>query len=279
MKYVVDETENKKVEEKKEKTKKPKKERKKLNFSKLKPLRAAVVSFLIFTAILGLGYTLSVTIFAQTLFPYESNGSVIEITLKDGTKRVIGSELIGQSYLKMDSNGNYVLEDEADNLYVTNDENIYFLDSNKNLELEETETTKLAEETKTNVIFQAKYLIGRFNQGSPSNSAVTTQIYKETLQSRQQALIKIGYNEEYNTANNFAALPSELLTESGSGVDPEISYDVAMYQVPMIAKVRNMEQTEVKEIIKKHTINKLFGIFGTKRVNVLLVNLELDGLI
>ena len=246
---------------------------------RLKPLKTAIIAFLIFTFVLGFLYTLGVTVFAQTLFPYEANGSVIEVTLKDGTKRVFGSELVGQSYLKVDSNDNYVLLDEDDNVYITNSSNEYFLDENNNLVLDSNETTKLSEETKTSVVFQAKYLIGRFNQGSPSNSSVTTDKYKETIESRRDALIKIGYDEEYNAINSYEGIPSELLTESGSGVDPEISYDTAMYQASMIAKVRNLEVDEVKDIINKHTSNKFLGIFGEKRVNVLLVNLELDGLI
>lgn len=287
MKYVVDESNNQVNENEqldldnknKTKIKKDKKERKKHNFSWLKPVRTAVVAFLIFTGILGLGYTVSVTVLAQTLFPFEANGSLITVTLNDGSKKVYGSELIGQSYLKMDNNGNYVLKDNNDKYYVSNKENEYYLDENANFMLDKNETTKLGENVATNVVFQAKYLIGRFNQGGPSNSAVTTKIYKETIESRKAAINDIGYNDSYNEAHSFKGIPSELLTESGSGCDPEISYDTALYQIPMIAKERDMEYDEVKKIIDNNTKGKFLGIFGTTRVNVLLVNLELDGLI
>ena len=271
MKYIVNEESN-------TSSNKPVKAMKK-KCEKLKPLKTAVIAFLIFTFVLGFLYTLSVTVFAQALFPHQANGSLIEVTLKDGSKKLYGSELVGQSYLKIDSNGNHILEDEQGNKYITNKDGEYYLDSNSNLVLDQDETTKLAEETKTNVIFQGEYLIGRFNQGAPSNSAVTTDKYQETIESRRDALIKIGYDDEYNTLNSFEGIPSELLTESGSGVDPEISYEVAMYQAPLIAELRNLEVEEVRDIIDNHTKGKFLGIFGEKRVNVLLVNLELDGLI
>ena len=61
-------------------------------------VRAALMCLLVFTVICGIVYPLSVTLFAQTAFPYQANGSQIEVTLADGTKRVYGSELIGQNY-------------------------------------------------------------------------------------------------------------------------------------------------------------------------------------
>ena len=245
----------------------------------LKALRAAGVSFLALTIICGLLYTLSVTIFAQAIFPYESNGSVITVTTKDGIKRTVGSELIGQSYIKMDSNQKPVLVDDNSKQYITSSDEKYYLDLNNNFILEETETTPLALDTKTTVMYQAKYLIGRNNSGAPSNASPEADAYRETIEERKLALEKIGYNSSYNEAQGVKGIPSDMVTESGSGVDPEISYDTAIYQVSMIAKSRNMEEASVKEIIDKYTKGKFLGIFGHKRVNVLMVNLALDGLI
>ena len=273
MKYVVEEQKTSKSETQ------DKKSSKKINLSKFKPVRMALAAFLIFTVVLGLGYTFVVTMVSQTLFPYESNGSLITVTFKDGTKKVYGSELVGQSYLKIDDNANYVLKDGDGNLYVTNSSNEYYLDTNKNYKLDADETSKLSGETKANVIFQGQYLIGRFNQGAPSNSAVTTKIYHETIESRKEALNSIGYDNDYNSLHGFTGIPSELLTESGSGVDPEIPYEAALYQIPMIASKRDMKEDDVKKIIDKYTKDKFLWVFGTKRVNVLMVNLALDGLL
>ena len=64
--------------------------------------RASLVCFVVFTLLCGLAYPLSVTLAAQTAFPYEANGSQIIVTMPDGAKTVYGSELIGQSYESAD---------------------------------------------------------------------------------------------------------------------------------------------------------------------------------
>jgi len=78
---------------------------------------------------------------------------------------------------------------------------------------------------------------------------------------------------------NTAPIPADLVTGSGSGVDPHISPQAAEYQVARIAKARQMPEEEVRKIIKKHTQGRLLGFIGEPTVNVLQVNLALDGLI
>lgn len=245
---------------------------------RFKILRASLIAFVFFTIVCGLFYTFSVTIAAQALFPYEANGSLIEVTLADGTKKVYGSELIGQSYIRLDNNGMPVLLDDNDQQYLTKDEE-YYQDTNKDFMLSEDETTKLAEDTKTYVMYQAQYLIGRNNSGAPSNASTTSEIYKEDLETRRDALIHIGYNSAYNEKVGVDGIPSEMITESGSGCDPEITYDAAIYQVKLIAETRQISEEEVTSIINKYTKRAFLGIFGSKRVNVLMVNLALDGMI
>ena len=74
-------------------------------------------------------------------------------------------------------------------------------------------------------------------------------------------------------------VPIDLITTSGSGLDPEISPEAAEYQVKRISAHTNFSEDEVRTIIKKHTTGRFLGIFGEPRVNVLKVNLELDGLL
>lgn len=72
-------------------------------------------------------------------------------------------------------------------------------------------------------------------------------------------------------------LPVDLVTVSGSGLDPDISPAAAMYQVPRIARARHMAPERVQDIIDRCTTPRLFGIWGEPHVNVLRVNLALDG--
>ena len=75
------------------------------------------------------------------------------------------------------------------------------------------------------------------------------------------------------------AVPVDLVTCSGSGLDPDISPNAAEYQVPRIAKANDMSQDEVRDIIRKCTEGRLFGVLGEKTVNVLKVNLMIDGIL
>jgi len=71
-------------------------------------------------------------------------------------------------------------------------------------------------------------------------------------------------------------VPADLVTASGSGLDPDISPQGALWQVPRIAKARGILPDRVKAVIEENTEGRTFGIFGEPRVNVLLVNLALD---
>lgn len=75
------------------------------------------------------------------------------------------------------------------------------------------------------------------------------------------------------------AIPVDLVTCSGSGLDPHISLAAAEYQVARIAKANNMSEKKVEDIINKCTKGRFLGIFGEKTVNVLKVNLMLDGIL
>ena len=73
-------------------------------------------------------------------------------------------------------------------------------------------------------------------------------------------------------------VPSELVTASGSGLDPNISVQGAKVQVDRIAKTRNIDKQKVLEVIQNNTEKPLLGLLGTEKINVLKLNIELDKL-
>lgn len=81
------------------------------------------------------------------------------------------------------------------------------------------------------------------------------------------------------TANGNAPIPVDLVTTSASGLDPDISPAAAEYQVSRVAKARGMTDDQVRALVAKHTSQPLLGFLGAATVNVLELNLDLDGLL
>jgi len=75
---------------------------------------------------------------------------------------------------------------------------------------------------------------------------------------------------------NTQPIPVDLVTASGSGLDPDISVAAAFYQIPRVARVRGMSESALRLMVEKHTTGRQFGFLGEPRVNVLELNLALD---
>jgi K+-transporting ATPase ATPase C chain len=185
-------------------------------------LKIGFLALLVFTLITGGLYPLLVTLVAQIIFPWQANGSMVELNGK-----ALGSVLIGQNFT------------------------------------------------------QAKYFWGRpsasanypYNGASSagSNSGPSNPEFLKLVQERVK-------NLQESNADKNQLIPVDLVTASGSGLDPEISPKAALYQVPRIAKERGLAEEVLQRLISQHTKARSFYVLGEPRVNVLQLNLALDSL-
>lgn len=179
-------------------------------------LKPAFLCFIAMTILCGILYPGIVTGIAQAVFPDKANGSMITVTLKDGTKKDFGSALISQEFTK------------------------------------------------------PGYLIGR--------PAGTTNLSPTSPEQHKLVQERIDWWHSIDP-DNTADIPMDLVTASGSGVDPNISPEAAEYQVIRISRERGMSEDAVRAIIKQYTTGRFLGFWGEPAVNVLKVNLALDGLL
>ena len=197
----------------------------------LKEIRPAIVMVVLLTLITGLLYPLAITGIAGVIFPYQSQGSLIE---KDG--KVIGSTLIGQ---------------------VFNDDKYFHGRPSA------TNTPDPKDSTKTvDAPYNATNSMGS-NLG-PTSKALIDRIK--------------GQVEELKKENASMPVPMDMVTTSGSGLDPHISREAAYFQVPRVAKARGVPEARIRALVDGQVEGRTFGLLGEPRVNVLNLNLALDAL-
>ena len=126
-----------------------------------------------------------------------------------------------------------------------------------------------------------KYFWGRPSATAPvpynaaasagSNLALTNPALKQMVIARIAALHSAD-------PGNTAPIPIDLVTTSASGLDPHISVAAALYQVPRVARERGLDENQVRRLVEQSVEGRQFGFLGEPRINVLRLNLALDGL-
>ena len=198
--------------------------------------RQALLVTIVLLLICGLLFPLLLTGLSKVFFPSQAAGSLVTV---DG--QVVGAKNVGQEFTE-----DYYLWGRPSayhyNSYVEGEDGTpYYTDG--------TPFSGLGSGS---------------NNYAPSNPALAERVEQDL-----EAFLK--KNPDVKKEN----IPTDLLTASGSGLDPHISPASAEIQIPRIAKSSGLDEEKLREIVKNNTSGKLFGIFGEETVNVLKVNIEI----
>lgn len=206
-------------------------------------LRPALVLFVLLSILTGVIYPVAITGIAQLAFPTQANGSII--TSSNGT--LIGSSLIGQEFGTSDAAAAPALAK-------------WFW----------------GRPSATGPVPYTSLNLEKGTGSSGSNLAPTNPALVDNVKARLAALNAA--DAAVNVVRSAEQrVPIDLVTSSASGLDPHISPAAAEYQVPRIAKARGMSEAGVRELVRQHTTGRTLGLLGEPVVNVLTLNLALDG--
>ncbi|GAC1389450.1 MAG: K(+)-transporting ATPase subunit C [Ktedonobacteraceae bacterium] len=226
-------------------------------------VRPAIAMMLLFTIITGLIYPGIVTALAQLIFPYQANGSLHTVNGK-----VIGSDLIGQYWT---STKYFHGRPSATASSATGSPAPYSADNS----------------SASNIGPTNGYLTGgngtqvTVTAGTPAPAGSTPVAGRKNMYYVPGTYAGVkNYADQFRKENGLAPntpLPSDIVTASGSGLDPDISVEAANLQVNRIAQVRGLSVSKVQQMVNDHIHGRFLGIFGEPYINVLELNLALDG--
>jgi potassium-transporting ATPase KdpC subunit len=204
----------------------------------------ALLAVIAFTVVFGLAYPLAMTGISQVLFPGKANGSKITVN-----GRVAGSSLIGQSFSKpvIDKNGKPVLDEEGEEVLAPD-----------------------------KAYFQPRPSQSGYAANTTYFSNLGPNSVEEREEVRENIAAYIKLEKPYDHLLTKAQIPVDAVTQSGSGVDPEISQANAWIQAHRVAAVRHLPLVKVDSLISAHTDGRFLGLFGEPGVNVLQLNIALD---
>ena len=200
-------------------------------------LRPAILLTAFFVVLTGLLFPGVIWALGQAIFPHQANGSL----LRDAPDNVIGSELIGQNFTKPEYF--HPRPSAAGNGYDG------------------------ANSSGTNLGPTSDKLIHGLEDDPATKDVDETYLGFNDLAK--------AYREE-NGLPEDTALPADAATRSGSGLDPDISIGNAELQVERVARSRHWSAERVRQVLAQNQHERLLGIFGEPRVNVLQLNLALD---
>lgn len=198
--------------------------------------RQTVIISITLMVICGLLFPCFLTAVSSLIFPHQANGNLISVN-----GRTVGAEYVGQEFTK-----DYYMWSRPSayhyNVYVEGtDGKQYYNDGS-----------------------EFAGLGSGSNNYAPSNPALTERVETDI--------------EEFLKRNpdiKREDIPTDLLTASGSGLDPHISPESARIQIPRIAKASGLSEEEIGKIVDDNTTEKTLGVFGERTVNVLRVNIEI----
>jgi len=226
-------------------------------------LRPAIAMMLLFTIITGLIYPGIVTVLAQLIFPYQANGSLHTV---DG--KVIGSDLIGQYWT---SSKYFHGRPSATSSSTTGKPAPYSADNSSASNIGPT-NGYLINGNGTQVTVTA---------GTPAPAGSTPVAGQKNTYYIPGTYAGVkNYADQFRQENGLSPntpLPSDIVTASGSGLDPDISIEAANLQANRIARVRGLSVSKVQQMINDHIHARFLGIFSEPYINVLELNLALDG--
>ncbi len=201
----------------------------------MKIIKKSILISIVLMILCGVIYPLAMTGISQLVFNKEANGSMIVVNGKE-----VGSELIGQNFTDPKFFRGRVSSINY-NTYTTAD-------------------TKPDKDGK----------IAYSGVGSGSqNLAASNKDLKARVEKDIADFLKD------NPGVSKESIPTDLLTSSASGLDPNISPESAKIQIPRVSKATGINESELQKIVNKYTEGKSLGVFGEARVNVLKVNLEI----